>query len=211
VAALFEAVGVDRFVTLDVHNLAAFQNAFRCPTDHLEARGLFADYFTEHLREQELVVISPDVGGVKRAEQFRRTLSQSLGREIPTAFMEKHRSKGVVSGEAIVGEVRGRVAVIIDDLISTGNTMLRAARACLDLGAERIYAAASHGLFTGDANAVIDDAAFTQVVVTDTVPPFRLAPEVVERKLKILDARALFAEAIRRLHSGGSLSDLVAE
>jgi ribose-phosphate pyrophosphokinase len=86
VAALFEAVGVDRMMTLDVHNLAAFQNAFRCRTDHLEARKLFVDYFAPLLRDREIVVVSPDIGGVKRAEQFRRSLSRVLDRAIPTAF-----------------------------------------------------------------------------------------------------------------------------
>ncbi|MBI3915653.1 MAG: ribose-phosphate pyrophosphokinase, partial [Betaproteobacteria bacterium] len=130
VARLFEAVETDRVVTLDVHNLAAFENAFRCRIDHLEAQGLFVDYFAPKVGSEEVVVVSPDVGGVKRAEQFRQLLSRRLGREPGSAFLEKYRSSGVVSGEAVVGNVEGRVAIIIDDLISTGGTILRAARAC---------------------------------------------------------------------------------
>lgn len=209
VASLLEAVGVDRLVTQDAHNLAALQNAFRCPVDHLEARKLFVAFFGERLRDEELVVISPDTGGIKRAEQFRNSLGQSLNRSIATAFVEKHRAHGIVSGDAIVGEVRDKVVIIIDDLISTGNTLLRAARACRHLGAKSVYAAASHGVFVGEANKVIADRCLEQVVITDTIPPFRLDPETVEEKLVVLDAAFLFAEAIKRLHTGGSIVELL--
>src|SRR3712207_1643547 len=94
VAALFEAVGVDRVVTIDVHNLAAFENAFRCPTDHLEARGLFIEHFAPLLRydDEEVVVLSPDAGGMKRADRFRAALARALGRPVATGFMEKQRT-----------------------------------------------------------------------------------------------------------------------
>lgn len=208
-ASILEAVGADRVVSLDVHNIAAFQNAFRCHTDHLEARKLFADYFVSTLGEQEMVVVSPDIGGVKRAEQFRNMLSQRSGREVPTAFMEKYRSRGVVSGEAVVGEVAGKVAIIIDDLISTGTTLRRSAEACLHLGATKVLAAASHGVFTQKANDVLRHEALERVVVTDTIPPFRLQPEVVRDKLVVLPAAPLFADAIQRIHDGGSIVELL--
>jgi ribose-phosphate pyrophosphokinase len=209
VAALLEAVGTERVVTLDVHNLAAFQNAFRCPTDHLEARKLFVDYFAPLLRDKAVAVISPDIGGVKRAEAFRESLSKATGREATSAFLEKHRSSGVVSGEAVVGDVEGRIAVIVDDLIGTGTTMLRAAKACRSLGAQTVYVAAAHGLFVDDANRVLADEAFERVVITDTVPPFRLDPQVVRDKLVVLGAASLFAEAVNRMYTGGSIVDLL--
>jgi ribose-phosphate pyrophosphokinase len=209
VASLFEAVGIDRLVTLDVHNLAAFQNAFRSRTDHLEAKKLFIDYFVPLVRQEDVVVVSPDVGGIKRAEDFRQTLSTVLGRTIPSAFMEKYRSAGVVSGEAVVGEVAGKVAIIIDDLISSGTTLARAAEACRARGATKMYAAASHGVFVGQANTVLARPALDQVVVTDTIPPFRLHPDVVKTKLVVLNAAALFAEAIRSIHTGGSIVALL--
>ncbi|MEA2780028.1 MAG: ribose-phosphate pyrophosphokinae [Rhodospirillaceae bacterium] len=210
IAALFEAVGTDRVVTLDVHNLAAFQNAFRCRTDHLEARKLFIDYFTATLSEADLVVISPDVGGMKRAESFRDGLSRSLGKQIPVGFMEKQRVKGTVSGETLFAEVEGRSVIIIDDLISTGTTILRAARACRDKGARRVLVAASHGVFSSEANDVLADAVFEKIVITDTLPPLQLAPEIVRSKLVILNAAALFAAAIERIHNGGSIAELLA-
>jgi len=209
VAALFEAVGVDRVVALDVHNLAAFQNSFRCRTDHLLALPLFVGHFAPIAREQPVVVVSPDIGGAKRARGFGEALERAVEREVATAFVEKHRSGGVVTGGAFAGEVKDRVAIIIDDLISSGGTILRAARACRDLGARKVYAAATHGLFVDNAGEVIADDCLEQVVVTDSVPPFRLDPAVMRDKLVVLDSAPLFAEAIRRIDEGGSITELV--
>lgn len=210
VAQLFEALGTDRVLTLDVHNLAAYQNAFRIPAEHLEASGLFVAWFAARLQDEAVVVVSPDVGGVKRAEAFRQALARALGRPVAAAFMEKSRSEGVVSGEAVVGDVGGRTAIIIDDLISTGTTLARAAAACKALGAKRVYAAASHGVFVGAAGQVLADPALAKVLVTDTIPPFRLPPALVGSRVEVLASAPLFAEAIRRLHSGGSLVELLA-
>ena len=209
VAALFEAVGVDRVVTLDVHNLAAFQNSFRCRTDHLLALPLFVEHFAPVVRAQPVVVVSPDIGGAKRARAFGEALERALGREVATAFVEKHRSGGVVTGGAFAGEVKDRVAIIIDDLISSGGTILRAARACRELGARTVHAVATHGLFVDHAGEVIADHALEQVVVTDSGPPFRLDPAVVRDKLVVLDSAPLVAEAIRRIDQGGSITELV--
>jgi ribose-phosphate pyrophosphokinase len=209
-AALFEAVGVDRVVTLEVHNLAAFQNAFRCATEHLPARKLFVEHFAPRLAGKEVVVVSPDTGGFKRADAFRQALEARLGRDLPIAFMEKQRSAGVVSGETFGGDVAGRTAVVVDDLIASGTTMARTAKACMDRGAEAVYAAAAHGIFVGDANRVLADPALAGTVVTDTIPPFRLDPEVAAECLEVIPAAPLFAEAIRRMHQGGSLVELLA-
>ena len=209
VAQLFEAVGTDRVLTLDVHNLAAYQNAFRIPADHLEARGLFVAHLAPQLGEDAVVVVSPDVGGVKRAEAFRQSLAQKLGRPVGAAFMEKYRSAGVVSGEALVGEVAGSTVVIVDDLVSSGTTLVRAARACMAMGARRVFAAASHGVFADAAGSVLDDPALDRLVVTDSIPPFRLPPPLLSNKVTVLPTALLFAEAIRRLHQGGSLVELM--
>ena len=209
VAGILESVGTNRVVTLDVHNLAAFQNAFRCGTEHLEAKNLFVKYFSSKLRDHNSVVMSPDVGGVKRAELFREALSDAWENDIPMGFMEKQRSAGVVSGDAIVGEVKGRTVIVIDDLISTGTTIARAARACRAGGSGDVYVAASHGLFVGHASDVIADRAIEKVVVTDTVPDFRLRPEVAREKVDVIDTSTLFAEAIARIHAGGSIVGLL--
>ena len=209
VAQLFEAVGTDRIITMDVHNLAAFQNAFRYRTDHLEATKLFAAHFASLLKNApQITVVSPDIGGMKRAERFRQALGRALNRELNVAFLEKARAKGVMRTGRLVGEVAG-AAIIIDDLISTGGTLLHAAAACRENGAEKVYAAASHGIFVGDANRLLSGTELDQVVVTDTIPPFRLDPELAGRKLTVLSAAPLFAEAIHRIHSGGSLVELL--
>jgi ribose-phosphate pyrophosphokinase len=211
VAQLLEAVGSDRVVTLDVHNLAAFQNAFRCPTDHLEAKSLLIEHFATLASDLELVVVSPDIGGVKRAEQFREALCRRLNRPAGSAFMEKQRSAGVVSGEALVGDVKGKAVIIIDDMISTGGTISRAAHACRSRGAQRVHAAASHGIFVGQADQVVADPVLDSLVVTNTLPPFRLDPELVRQRLRVMDVAPLFADAIRRICNGGSIVDLLGE
>lgn len=209
VARLFEAVGCERVVALDVHDLAAFQNAFRCRTEHLEANPLFVRHFAARLGGEEVVVVSPDAGGVKRAERFRRGLAAALGREVTLAFMEKHRAAGVMRGGAIIGEVEGRCAVIIDDLISTGSTMLHAAKVCRARGARAVHAAATHGVFSAAAETVLADPALAQVVVTNSIPPFRLSPGLIASKLIVLDVAPLMAAAIDAIHRNGSISALL--
>jgi ribose-phosphate pyrophosphokinase len=207
VATLFEAMRLDHAVTMDVHNLAAFQNAWRVRTDHLEARKLFVEYFLPLIRGREAVLVSPDMGGIKRTEDFRQALSRNLGREIQNAFVEKYRSGGVVSGAAVTGDVKGRTAIIVDDLISTGGTLVRAAEACMARGATEVYAAASHGAFSQAASRILSHPALKRIVITNTIPPFRLDPSVAG-KVEVLDVTPLFAEAIRRIHSGKSIVEL---
>jgi ribose-phosphate pyrophosphokinase len=209
VAQLFEAVGTNRLITLDVHNLAAFQNAFRCGTDHLEANPLFVDYFAPKVRGQEVVVLSPDAGGVKRADRFRKSLHRVLQYPVSMAFMEKYRSRGKVRGNALVGDVAKKTVIIMDDLISSGTTMVRAAEACREQGAKTVFAAATHGIFVGDAEKKLSNPALHQLVITSSLPPFRLSPAFVQSKLVILDISGLFADAIRAVHSSGSIVELL--
>ena len=210
VATVLEAVGVQRVVTLDVHNIGAFQNAFRCGTEHLHTAGLFASHIAPMVpRHGSVCVVSPDAGGVKRAERLRQRLMRALDREIPLAVMEKARGKGVLTSGRLIGEVGNDLAVVVDDMIGTGSTLAYAARACRAQGAQRVLAAAAHGLFVGNAAAVIGGDELDQILVTDTVPPFRLPPELVAAKLTILSVATLFAEAIRRMHDGGSLVELL--
>ncbi len=209
-AAMMEAVGAGRVVTMDVHNLQAFQNAHRCQTEHLEAQNLFVRHFAGLLKGEDIVVMSPDAGGVKRAESFRQALGEALDQELPFAVMQKQRSKGVVSGSMSVygAEVEGKTVIIIDDLISSGTTLARSAEACEKAGAKQVYAAATHGAFIGKANEVLQEKALKQVIVTNTIPPFRLGEGIREEKLVLLNAAPLFAEAIRRIYTGESLTEL---
>jgi len=210
IAGMFESVGTDCVVTLEVHNPAAFENAFRCRTVALTATPLFVDYAKYSLAGEKLAVISPDAGGMKRAELLREALEAALGRPVGKGLAEKHRSAGVVSGDLFVGDVKGATALIVDDLISTGNTLLRAARSAHKAGADRVIAMVTHGLFMHGAADVIADPAIDKIVVTDAVPPFRLERPAETRKLTILPAAPLLAETIRRLHEERSLTDLFA-
>jgi ribose-phosphate pyrophosphokinase len=209
VAAMLEAVGVDRVVVLEAHSLAAFQNAFRCRTEHLEAHAVLADHFAGRLETREVVVVSPDVGGVKRADRFRELLAKRLGREVPGAFVEKRRSGGVVSGEALIGDVAGRTVLLVDDLVAGGTTLARAAGICARAGATDVQGAVVHGLFVPSASSKLADAPLSRLAVLDHVPPHALAREVVDAKLSLVDASGLIAEAIRRMHDGGSLVELL--
>jgi ribose-phosphate pyrophosphokinase len=206
IAALFEAVGTDAVVTLDVHNPAAFENAFRCPTVALTAAPLFVDY-AKALGDERLCVVSPDTGGAKRADLFHQALEAALGRPVGKAFADKRRSGGVVSGDLFVGDVDGATALVIDDLISTGGTLVRAARAARKAGAKRVIALVTHGLFMPGADAALTDSAIDRLVVTDSVAAFRLGDEA-RAKLDVVSVAPLLAECIRRLRSGRTFTDL---
>ena len=206
-AAMFEAVGVDRVVTLDVHNLSAFQNAFRCGTEHLEATALFASAIAPSLDASPACVVSPDEGGIKRADAFRRALARALGREVGIGFMEKYRDGRALSGDTLYAHVEGADVVLFDDLISTGQTLLRAARVARAAGARRVLAAATHGLFTAGAGEAFAGEAIERVFVSDSVPPFRLDPALAARKLAVVDTAALWARAIDCLHRERSLAE----
>ncbi len=200
VARMFESVGTDRIVTLDVHNLAAYQNAFRCRTEHLEANPIFVNHLLPMLANEDVIVVSPDAGGIKRAERFRQVLSASLQKPIHAGFAEKYRAKGIVSGEMVIGEIEGKIAIIIDDLISTGGTIARVAKVCRERGAKRVLALATHGLFVEGANAVLSGEALDGTLVTNSVSSFRVTDETARQKLQVLDCAPLFAEAIQLIH-----------
>lgn len=208
-AVLIEAAGADRVMTLEVHNIVAYQNAFRCQTIHLDPRRLFARVALGLIGDLPVVVASPDPGGVKRAQLFRETLEMTLKRSVGSAFLEKRRSAGVVTGDILAGEVEGATVLVIDDLISTGGTLARAAKACRDHGAVRVFAFAAHGLFVGNASEVIRQSDLAMTFVTDTVPSYRLPPDMIERQVHVVSAANLFAEAIRRCHDGGSITELL--
>lgn len=210
VGAMFEAVDADALVTLEVHNPAAFQNAFRGRAISLPAAPLFLPYVGA-LGEEPLCVLSPDPGGAKRAELFREALEARHGRPVGKAFADKHRSAGVVTGELLVGDVRGTTVLVVDDLISTGGTVARAARAAMAAGARRVIALAAHGLFMPGAAEALADPAVERVLVSDAVPPFRLEGGLLSGKLQVLPSAPLFAEAIGRLAADRALTDLLVD
>jgi len=207
-ARLFEAVGTDHYATMDIHNLQAFQNAFRIHTDHLKAENLFVDYMLNAGLGDRIAVMSPDVGGVKRATSFRDTLEKRLARKVPLTFMEKKRSRGEVSGDTVIGELEHQDVVIVDDLVSSGTTLVKAAEACKKKGANRVLAAVTHGVFSTAANDRLGGGALDELVVTNTVEPFRLQDQLFKDKIKLLDAAPVFAEAIRHMIEGTPLEEM---
>jgi len=199
VAQLFEAVGTDQVITLEVHNVAAFQNAFRCNTVHLDAHAAFDRILGGLALEGPLAVASPDPGGVKRALLWREALQARLPGPVGFAMIDKRRSAGVVtSSNLVAGEVAGATVLLIDDLIASGETLHRAAATLRDAGARRVLAFAAHGLFTGDADEKLASPLFDGLVVTDSVPPWRLHADGLARaRLHVASAAPLFADAVR--------------
>lgn len=209
-AKLFEAAGVDCIVTIDVHNIQAYQNSFRCTTEHLEAKKLFTEFLLPQLSTPDgIAIMSPDIGGIKRAEQFQQSIAKRVNKELQVVFMEKYRSSGEVWGEKVAGNVTGKTVIIIDDLVSTGGTLARAAAACKRAGANKVLAVATHGIFTGDPDKTLQEESLQQIIVTNTIPPFRLQHTQVKERVKVLNAAPLFAEAIKRISEGGSITELL--
>jgi ribose-phosphate pyrophosphokinase len=199
VAQMFEAVGIDAVATVDVHNLAAFENSFRIAKENLEAAPLFAEHFAPLASVVErTVVLSPDAGGVKRARAVAALLENRSGKPVGLAFMEKQRSEGRVSGELFAGDVDGAVVIVIDDLISGGTTLARAAAAARAHGARGVHAAATHGVLAAAAAQTLGGAPLESIVLTDTVSNVRHRGEFLGPKLHVLESAPLVAAAVQR-------------
>jgi len=199
-AQLIEAAGIDAVVAFEVHNVAAFDNAFRIPSAHVGADAVLAPRVAQLLDEETAVVVaSPDPGGIKRAQLFRETLIRVRGRECGSAHLEKRRVGDLVSGTLLAGEVRGATVVLVDDLISTGTTLARAARTCLEHGAREVVACAAHGLFAAGAEQALLAPALTTVLITDSVAPSRVPPALASR-VHVVSAAPLLAATIKALH-----------
>lgn len=209
VAQLFEAAGANRVITLDVHNLSAFQNAFRSSTLHLATDRLFAADVAARANNRPLAVVSPDAGGVKRAQLVREALEDTAGKPVGFGFMEKRRSAGVISGTHFAGDVQGHSVHIIDDMICGGGTILRAAKAARDHGAAEVHAIATHGLLTSEAVATFAaDSYIDSITLTDSTAPFVVPTEALGPKLRVIGCAPLIAGAIRALHENSDPGEL---
>lgn len=206
VARLIEAAGADRVVTVDVHNVAAYENAFRIGCEHLEAKPLFVARC--HELAGPLAVVSPDPGGFHRAEDLRDALEAARNTTVELAMLGKHRKGGVVRTEAFVGNVEGRTAVIVDDMIVTGTTLVRAAEVCRQRGAKAVHAMATHGMFTGAAPQVLAAPQIDRIVVTDTVASDAIGAGPLRGKLAVVSVAPLVARAIGALNEDKPLTDV---
>jgi ribose-phosphate pyrophosphokinase len=201
VADLITSAGADRFVSMDLH-AGQIQGFFDMPSDHLYASPVLL----EHMRRQfsnpeEVVIISPDAGGVERARAFAKRLGTTL------AIVDKRRSKpNVAEVMSLIGDVRGKTAVLLDDMVDTAGTITQGAKAAADAGARRVMAYVVHPVLSGPAIQRIEESVIEQVVVTNTVP---LSPAARAcRKIAQLSVAKIFGEAIRRIHEADSLSSL---
>lgn len=200
VANLLKVTGAKRIVTMDLH-AAQIQGFFDLPVDNLMAMPVLCNYLKkEGLCDDKIVIVSPDAGGVHRAELFAKRLNSSL------AIVFKRRPEPDVSEVTdIVGDVSGKIAVVVDDMISTGGTLAKAAEAILARGATKVYTVATHGIFAGEAIAVLEDSPIEKVIVTNTIP----LPDV-ERHPKFvhLSIAQTLADAITRITTNRSVSEL---
>ncbi len=209
VAQLLEAAGIDRLIALDVHNPAALDNAFRVPVDHLTALPMMVDHFARRLGSTRLTVLSPDVGGIKRAQLFRELLQRRLDREVELAFIEKRRALDVVSMGALIGGGSGRDVIVIDDLCATGGTLTRASELSQRAGAAAVHVAVTHTPLEAGLRALVEAPGIASILVTDSVGFLSRWPAAASSKLTVLPVAPLFGQALHRILSHQPVAPLL--
>jgi ribose-phosphate pyrophosphokinase len=200
IADLLTTAGISRVVAIDLH-AGQIQGFFNVPFDHLFANKVFLDYLRPKFAQELPVLVSPDAGGVERTRAYAKRMDADL------AIIDKRREKANVSEVMnIIGDIRDRDCIIVDDMIDTAGTLCNAAKALKDHGARRVFAAATHAVLSGPAVERILASPLEEVVVTDTIP---LQPAAIESgKFKVLSVGRLLGEAIKRIHHSDSVSSL---
>ncbi|MEK7817921.1 MAG: ribose-phosphate pyrophosphokinase, partial [Actinomycetota bacterium] len=200
IADLLQVAGADRVLTMDLHQ-GQVQGFFEIPVDHMTALSILAGYFQmKQLPQEEMVVVSPDVGGVKRAKRFADKLGVDL------AILSKTRPQhNVAEIMEVIGDVDGKVAVMVDDMIDTAGTIAEGARVLIDRGAREVYATATHPVLSGPAYERLEDSPVKEVVVTDTLP---LNPDKKTSKIKVLSIASTLASTIQNVFMDESVSRL---
>ena len=197
VAKMLETAGIDRLLTMDLH-AGQMQGFFSKPVDHMTAMPILTQFVKDQLGEDaNIVIISPDAGRVKLTRKF----AQKVGK--PYALLEKERpAQEVAEIGYVIGDVKGKVAVIVDDIIDTGGTLAAAAQTVLDEGAREVYAVATHGIFSGDAFETLASSPLSGIVVTDTVPLRDGAPDTI----RALTCADILTDSVRRIFTDDSVS-----
>lgn len=200
VANLITAAGADRVLTMDLH-ASQIQGYFDIPLDHMLGGSLLANYFNEKDIE-DLVVVSPDLGSVTRSRKF----ANQLEGEVPLAIIDKRRPKAnVCEVMNLIGDVKGKNVIMLDDMIDTAGTITNAANALKEFGAKDIYACCTHAVLSGPAIERIENSAISELIVLDTI---RLPKEKEIDKIKVLTVAEMFGEAIKKIFSNESVSVL---
>ena len=198
VADLLTAAGADRVLTMDLH-AGQIQGFFDIPVDHLFAKPVLIEYLKDKFSSDDIVVVSPDAGGAERARSFAKHL------RAPMAMIDKRRPKpNVTEIMHIIGDVEGRSAVIIDDIIDTAGTMVSAAEALMAKGANAVYACCTHGVLSGPAVERIKGSMIKELIVTDSLPLGKKAAAL--DNVKVLSVAGLLGDAIERIHNADSVS-----
>ena len=205
-ADFYEAAGADRVLSVDLHT-GQIQGFFDIPVDHLTALPLLADYFASELKD-DFVIVSPDAGGVRLADKWVQYFHELYNLNGQVAFMHKRRRKDMrnaVETLAVVGEVKDKVCIVVDDMIDTGGTLTEGARVLKEAGAAEVHAAATHALLSGPAVDRIKNSVIEQLVVTNTMP---LGPDKEMDKLTVLSIAPTIAQTIKAVFEEGSVSEL---
>jgi ribose-phosphate pyrophosphokinase len=199
-AEILETAGIDRLVTMDLH-AGQVQGFFSRPVDHMTAMPILTQYVMDRLGDEDLVIIAPDAGRVKLTRKF----AQKVG--APYALLEKERpAQQVAEIGYVIGDVKDKVAVIVDDIIDTGGTLSAGAQTVLDKGARKVYAVATHGVFSGNAFETLTTSPLSGIVVTDTVPLRDGAPDLISQ----LTCADILEDSIRRIFTDDSVSEIFA-
>ena len=200
VANLLAGAGVDRILTLDLH-AGQIQGFFDIPLDHLFAVNVFVDYLREKkYQSKNLVIVAPDVGGIKRARAYAKRLSAAL------AIVDKRRNSPESTDVMhILGEVEGKEAIIVDDIVATGGSLVEAASAIKRAGAKKVIASITHGILSKNAVEKIANSCIDFLLITDSIP---LPDSKKHKKIKVISIAELFADAIKRIHNEKSISIL---
>jgi ribose-phosphate pyrophosphokinase len=201
VADLITAAGANRVLAMDLH-AGQIQGFFNIPFDHIFSMPVMIEYLRSRHTSSDVVVVSPDAGGVERARAYSKRLSNA-----PLAIIDKRRSGPNVSEVMhLIGDVKGKDAIIVDDMIDTAGTLAQAARACMEHGARSVSACATHAVFSGPAIQRIDESPLSEVVVSDTIPQSEAGK--ASKKVKVMSVARLLGEAVKRIHHGDSISSL---
>ncbi|WZL80840.1 ribose-phosphate pyrophosphokinase [Vallitaleaceae bacterium 9-2] len=201
VADLFQAAGADRVLTMDLHS-SQIQGFFSMPVDHMLGNPMLVDYYTNKIKEIEgdFVVVAPDIGSVKRSRSFAEEI------DIPLAIIDKRRPEANVSEVmSVIGDVKGKNVIMVDDMIDTAGTICNAAQAMHEKGAKRIFACCTHPVLSGPAIERIQKSAIEELVVLDTI---QLSSDKKIDKIKQLSVCDIFANVIKAIHNNESVSKL---